>query len=213
MSTQGIVQDQSVWYVVVVPLSALIFLISALAELGQTPFDLLEADSEIVAGFHIEYSGMKFAMFFLAEFINALFMGALFTTIYLGGWRGPGAEEYPLLGLLYFLAKTFFMYFVFVWIRGTLPRIRIDQMLNLNWKFLVPVTLVLILVVAVVVKLLPEGTNDYVRAGVLLLTNVIFAIIILEVLRRNARRQRQEVEAKRASVEAPATTHAVATGD
>ena len=213
MSTQGIVQDQSIWYVVVVPLSALIFLISALAELGQTPFDLLEADSEIVAGFHIEYSGMKFAMFFLAEFINALFMGALFTTIYLGGWRGPGAEEYPLLGLLYFLAKTFFMYFVFVWIRGTLPRIRIDQMLNLNWKFLVPVTLVLILVVAVVVKLLPEGTNDYVRAGVLLLTNVIFAIIILEVLRRNARRQRQEVEAKRASVEAPATTHAVATGD
>jgi NADH-quinone oxidoreductase subunit H len=213
MSTQGIVQDQSIWYIVVVPLSALIFLISALAELGQTPFDLLEADSEIVAGFHIEYSGMKFAMFFLAEFINALFMGALFTTIYLGGWRGPGAEEVPILGLVYFLAKTFFMYFVFVWIRGTLPRIRIDQMLNFNWKFLVPITLALILTVAVVVKLLPEGTNDFARAGVLLLTNLIFAFIVLEVLRRNARRQRQETEAARVSVDTTSSTHAVAAGD
>ncbi|MFN2221502.1 MAG: NADH-quinone oxidoreductase subunit NuoH, partial [Candidatus Promineifilaceae bacterium] len=155
MSTQGIVEAQSVPYILVVPLSALIFLISALAELGQTPFDLLEADSEIVAGYHIEYSGMKFAMFFLAEFINALFMGALFSTIYLGGWRGPGAEQYPLLGLIYFLIKTFFMYFVFVWIRGTLPRVRIDQLLNFNWKFLVPITLSLILVIAVAVKLIP----------------------------------------------------------
>ncbi len=213
MSTQGIVQAQSVWYVLVVPLSALIFLISALAELGQTPFDLLEADSEIVAGFHIEYSGMKFAMFFLAEFINALFMGALFTTIYLGGWRGPGAEQVPILGLVYFLIKTFFMYFVFVWIRGTLPRVRIDQMLNFNWKFLVPITLSLILVVAVVVKLLPEGTNHWVQAGVLLLVNIIFALIVLEFMRRTARRRRLEVETQRVQTNAETASHAPAAGD
>ncbi len=192
MSTQGIVEAQSVWYILVVPLSALIFLISALAELGQTPFDLLEADSEIVAGYHIEYSGMKFAMFFLAEFINALFMGALFTTIYLGGWRGPFVEQVPILGLVWFLLKTFFMYFVFVWIRGTLPRVRIDQLLNFNWKFLVPITLSLILVVAVVVKLLPEGASDWERAGVLLFTNLYFALIVLAILRRTARRRRLE---------------------
>jgi len=213
MSTQGIVQAQSVWYVLVVPLSALIFLISALAELGQTPFDLLEADSEIVAGFHIEYSGMKFAMFFLAEFINALFMGALFTTIYLGGWRGPGAEQVPILGLVYFLIKTFFMYFVFVWIRGTLPRVRIDQMLNFNWKFLVPITLSLILVVAVVVKLLPEGTNHWVQAGVLLLVNIIFALIVLQFMRLIARRRRLEVETQRVQTNAETASHAPAAGD
>lgn len=213
MSTQGIVQAQSVWYVLVVPLSALIFLISALAELGQTPFDLLEADSEIVAGFHIEYSGMKFAMFFLAEFINALFMGALFTTIYLGGWRGPGAEQYPILGLIYFLIKTFFMYFVFVWIRGTLPRVRIDQMLNFNWKFLVPITLSLILVVAVVVKLLPAGASDWEQAGILLLINIIFALIVLEFMRQTARRRRQEAEAQRVQPSTASAPHASAAGD
>jgi NADH-quinone oxidoreductase subunit H len=214
MSTQGIVESQSVWYVLVVPLSAIIFLISALAELGQTPFDLLEADSEIVAGYHIEYSGMKFAMFFLAEFINALFMGALFTTIYLGGWRGPGAEQYPILGLVYFLAKTFFMYFVFVWIRGTLPRVRIDQLLNFNWKFLVPITLSLILVVAVVVKLLPQDINPWAEAAVLFAVNVLFALIILEILRRQGRRRRLEQEAvqeaRRQAVTAP---EAAAAGD
>ncbi|UCG25695.1 MAG: NADH-quinone oxidoreductase subunit NuoH [Chloroflexota bacterium] len=213
MSTQGIVEAQSVWYVLVVPLSALIFLISALAELGQTPFDLLEADSEIVAGYHIEYSGMKFAMFFLAEFINALFMGALFTTIYLGGWRGPGAEEVPLLGLVYFLLKTFAMYFIFVWIRGTLPRVRIDQLLNFNWKFLVPITLALILVVAVVQKAIPADMNEWGAAAVLLATNIIFALIVLEMLRRHARRRRLEEEATRISVDTTATQQAVAAGD
>ena len=166
-----------------------------------------------MAGYHIEYSGMKFAMFFLAEFINALFMGALFATIYLGGWRGPGAEEVPLLGLVYFLLKTFAMYFVFVWIRGTLPRVRIDQLLNFNWKFLVPITLALILVVAVVQKALPADMNEWAAAAVLLATNIIFGLIVLDILRRHARRRRSEQESTRISVDASATQQAVATGD
>jgi len=195
MSMQRIVIAQDVWYILVVPLSALIFLISALAELGRTPFDLLEAESEIVAGYHTEYSGMKFAMFFLAEFINSLFMAALFVTIYLGGWRGPGAVEYPILGLLYFAFKVFLVYFLFIWIRGTFPRIRIDQLLNFNWKFLVPLTLALILVVAVVVKLLPADINPWASAGILFLVNVILFLVAIEVVRRFARQRRADEEA------------------
>ena len=193
MSTQTIVESQSVWYVIVVPLSALIFIVSAMAELGQTPFDLLDAESEIVAGFHVEYSGMKFALFFLAEFINAFFMSALFTTIYLGGWRGPGAAEYPLLGLIYFLIKTFMVYLFLIWVRGTLPRVRIDQLLYFNWKFLVPLVLTLILVVAVVAKLIPPDANEWLRAGILLAVNILLAVTALEIARRYAHSQRQAV--------------------
>ena len=195
MSMQGLVVSQDVWYILVVPLSAIIFLISALAELGRTPFDLLEAESEIVAGYHIEYSGMKFAMFFLAEFINTLFMAALFTTIYLGGWRGPGAVEYPLLGLIYFLIKVSLVYFLFIWIRGTLPRVRIDQLLDFNWKFLVPLVLTLILVVAVLLKLLPEDINSWARAAVLFMSNILLALIALDFVRRYARQRRSEEKA------------------
>jgi NADH-quinone oxidoreductase subunit H len=193
MSTQRIVVEQSIWYVFVVPLSALIFFISALAELGRSPFDLLEAESEIVAGYHIEYSGMKFAMFFLAEFIGTLFMSALFTTIYLGGWRGPGAVQYPILGLLYFSIKMFLVYFLIVWIRGTLPRVRIDQLLNLNWKFLVPLVLALILVVALVDRIMVDA-DKWARAAVLLASNILLGYIALDLVRRYARQRRSELE-------------------
>jgi NADH-quinone oxidoreductase subunit H len=209
MSTVTIIEAQVVPYVFVVPLAALIFFISALAETGTTPFDLLEAESEIVAGYHVEYSGMKFAMFFLAEFLGALFMSALFSTVFLGGWNIPiinliislfGGQPIDLaamgiagtlIGLLVFLTKTFLIYFVFLWIRATWPRVRVDQILSLNWKTLVPVSLVLILVVAILDKMIPEGTNELVRAGILLASNVLIAFVALEVLRRNARRQRQ----------------------
>lgn len=200
MSTQSLVAAQVVPYILVVPLSAIIFFISALAETGRTPFDLLEAESEIVAGFHVEYGGMKFGMFFLAEFISTLFMSGLFATIYLGGWRFLGLEEQAtfgrLFGLIIFFIKMFAVYFVFIWVRGTLPRVRIDQMLDLNWKFLVPLSLVLVLVVAVVEKLIPAGTGPYYRAGVHLISNLAIGFITLEILRRNARRRREAYEAR-----------------
>ncbi|MFN2188453.1 MAG: complex I subunit 1/NuoH family protein, partial [Candidatus Promineifilaceae bacterium] len=210
MSTQRIVVEQSVWYILIVPVSALIFFISALAELGRTPFDLLEAESEIVAGYHIEYSGMKFAMFFLAEFVSTLFMSALFVTIYLGGWRGPGAVDYPILGLLYFGIKLFLVYFIIVWIRGTLPRVRIDQLLDLNWKFLVPVVLVLILAVAVVDRsvgalversIIDSDSTLWVRGVLLLVTNLIIGFAALDAVRRYGRRQRMEHELQSTKVE------------
>lgn len=168
MSLNTIVEAQVLPYLFVVPVSAIIFYISALAETGRTPFDLLEAESEIVAGFHVEYGGMKFGMFFLAEFISTLFMSALFATIYLGGFRfflwewislafGYSGQVPAILEFVMFFVKMFAVYFVFIWVRATFPRIRIDQMLNFNWKFLVPVTLVLILVTALVDGLFVGG--------------------------------------------------------
>jgi NADH-quinone oxidoreductase subunit H len=197
LSMQGLVLAQDVWFLLFAPLAALIFFVSILAELGRTPFDLIEAESEIVAGFHTEYSGMKFAMFFLAEFISTLFMSALFTTVFLGGWRGPGVEQLPLLGLVYFFAKTMLVYFVIVWVRGTLPRVRIDHMMDLNWKFLVPLTVGLLFAVALLDKLLPLGIDPLARAGSHFLLNVVVALIAVELLRRHARRLRAEQEAGR----------------
>lgn len=200
MSTIAIVDAQTIPFLLVVPLSAIIFFISALAETGRTPFDLLEADSEIVAGFHIEYGGMKFGMFFLAEFIGTLFMSGLFATVYLGGYRLFGIEEYVtsggwalgrLMGLIIFFAKMFAVYFVFIWVRGTLPRIRVDQLLNFNWKFLVPLTLSLILVVAVLDKLpFMENASDLSRAGIHLASNLLVGYVTLELMRRRARKLR-----------------------
>lgn len=199
MSTKGIIDAQNIPFLFVAPIAALIFYISTLAETGRTPFDLLEAESEIVAGFHIEYGGMKFGMFFLAEFINTLFWSGMFVTIFLGGYRFFGLENwvsadgYPygrLIGLIAFFAKTFFMYFVYDWVRSTLPRVRVDQILGFNWKFLVPVSLVLLFFTAIVDKLIPTDANIIVRTAVHLLLNLVIAAGTLELLRRRGRQNR-----------------------
>ena len=207
MYMQELVLAQTVPFLLVTPVAAIIFFISALAETGRTPFDLLEAESEIVAGFHVEYGGMKFGMFFLAEFISTLFMSGLFATIFLGGWRLFGLERIEtfgrLLGLIVFFVKMFAVYFVFIWIRGTLPRVRIDQMLDLNWKFLVPLSLVLLLVVAIVDKLIPVGAGDYYRAGIHLVSNLLVGFGALEFLRRRAARQRAVYEARLTPTQRP----------
>jgi NADH-quinone oxidoreductase subunit H len=199
MSTKGIIDAQNIPFLFVAPIAALIFYISTLAETGRTPFDLLEAESEIVAGFHIEYGGMKFGMFFLAEFINTLFWSGMFVTIFLGGYRFFGLENwvsadgYPygrLIGLIAFFAKTFFMYFVYDWVRSTLPRVRVDQILGFNWKFLVPVSLVLLFFTAIVDKLIPTDANIIVRTAIHLLLNLVIAAGTLELLRRRGRQNR-----------------------
>lgn len=207
MATETIISAQYIPFLLVIPLSAVIFFISALAETGRTPFDLLEAESEIVSGFHVEYGGMKFGMFFLAEFIGTLLMSSLFVTIYWGGYTLPlvnlvlGLFGIPpidmaslawgrTLSLPIFFAKTFVIYFVFIWIRATLPRVRIDQMLNFNWKFLVPLSLVLILVVAIVDKVLPSNTSIWVYSGIMLLANILIAVGAVELLRRRGRQER-----------------------
>ncbi len=218
MSTEGIIAAQTLPFILFAPVSALIFFVSSLAETGRTPFDLLEAESEIVAGFHIEYSGMKFGMFFLAEFLNTLFMSGLVVTLYLGGYRFFGLENwvsadgYPygrLIGLIAFFAKTFLLYFIYDWVRGTLPRVRVDQILNFNWKFLVPLSLALVFFVAIVDKLIPPGTNVVVRMTIHLLLNILIAAVALELLRRRGRQNRLAMSAGGGSggVEAVAGGH------
>src|SRR5512139_2089430 len=128
MGMNAIIEAQDIWYVAMAPMAAIIFMVAAIAELGRAPFDLNEAESEIVAGFHIEYTGMKFGMFYAGELLHALTIGALFAALFLGGWSGPGVEAVPVLGVFYLLIKAFFLYWVIMLIKYSLPRLRIDHM-------------------------------------------------------------------------------------
>ena len=192
MGLKDIVDQQVIWFIVAAPLAAIIFLISNLAELGRAPFDLPEAESELVAGFHIEYTGMKFGMFYAGELLHALTVGAIFSSLFLGGWRGPGAEAYPIIGVIWFFLKAFFMYWVIMWSKYTFPRLRVDQMLNFNWKFLTPLSLAILMTTAVLDKLLPR-TNLLVYSLGMLLANIVIALITLQILRARAGSERKRV--------------------
>jgi len=205
MKMNGIVEAQVTqgWFVLLAPLSMLIFFISSTAEIGRSPFDLLEADSEIVAGFNIEYSGMKFAMFFLGEWIHAFTFCGVTATLFFGGWHGPFVKQVPALGVVYFLVKMFAIYLVHIWIRVTTPRLRIDHLLNLNWKFLVPLSLVNLVVMSLTAKLLPapEAAGTFMdslpRAAVLLGVNLLMIVGTFLVLGAVSRHERQKQEASR----------------
>ena len=192
MSVQGIVQEQEIWYVLMAPVSALIFFLTGIAEIGRTPFDLLEAESEIVAGYHIEYSGMKFGLFYAGELLHALTIGVLFSTLFLGGWRGPFVEQVPILGVVYLFLKGFLVYFVIMWIRYSLPRIRIDHMLNLNWKFLTPLALVALIATAVMDKILINASPRGYTVG-MLIVNIVIILITLTILHTYAVIKRERV--------------------
>jgi NADH-quinone oxidoreductase subunit H len=145
-----IVQAQSsVWFIFYQPIAAIIFFIATTAETNRAPFDLVEAESELVSGFHTEYTGMRFSLFFLAEYTNMVIAAAMFTVLFLGGWHGP---LFP--GMIWFLIKTYFLIFVVMWARWTYPRIRFDQLMNFAWKVLIPFSLVNLLITAVVLKVL-----------------------------------------------------------
>lgn len=149
LSLVEIVEAQSrIWFVALQPLGFLIFLTAALAETNRAPFDLPEAEQELVAGFHTEYGGFKFAMFYAGEYIGIVTMSALIATLYLGGWQGP-----VLPPLLWFALKTGAFIFVFIWLRATLPRVRHDQLMAFGWKFLVPLALLNIVVTSLIVIL------------------------------------------------------------
>jgi NADH-quinone oxidoreductase subunit H len=139
-----------------------VFVVAGTAELNRPPFDLVEAEQELVGGFHTEYTALRFAMFFLAEFLNTVTMSAIIVTLFLGGPSGPtfgitGWVSDYLLPLAYFLAKLFVFLFMFVWFRATLPRFRYDQLMDLGWKFLIPLALGWFLVVAAVKVALDVG--------------------------------------------------------
>ena len=149
LSLVEIVQAQSrIWFVALQPLGFLIFLIAAIAETNRAPFDLPEAEQELVAGFHTEYGGFKFAMFYAGEYIGIVTMSALTTTLFLGGWQGP-----LLPPLVWFALKTFAFIFFFIWLRATMPRVRHDQLMAFGWKVLVPLGLLNIVVTSIIVIL------------------------------------------------------------
>jgi NADH-quinone oxidoreductase subunit H len=207
MALQTIVGAQDAWFIFVAPLAAIIFFISSIAELGRAPFDINEAESEIVAGFHIEYTGMKFGMFYAGELLHAVTLSAVFSILFLGGWRGPFAEQIPLLGVFYLFAKAFIMYYVIMWVRYSFPRLRIDQLLGFNWKFLVPLSLGMLIVTAILDRLLVQsfqvqaGTPTYVIS--MLVANVIIALVTVLGLRSYAQLQRKRFSDDRPVAIAP----------
>ncbi|MFM2144722.1 MAG: hypothetical protein RI899_510 [Actinomycetota bacterium] len=182
MSTSDIVAAQSQWwYAVVLFPSFVIYAISMVGETNRAPFDLAEAEGELVGGFHTEYSSLKFALFFLAEYVNIVGVSALATTLFLGGYHAPpglGFTESWLGGwftAIWFFAKVAAFFFLFVWLRGTLPRMRYDQFMQFGWKVLIPVSLFWILTVATLRLLSQQGTS---RTGLLIVSGVVIAIIM-----------------------------------
>jgi NADH-quinone oxidoreductase subunit H len=188
MSTSEIVEAQTdVWYFLPLFPSFVIYVIAMVGETNRAPFDLPEAEGELVGGFHTEYSSLKFALFFLAEYINMVTVSAIATTLFLGGWRAPfgiaqvweGANEgyWP---VLWFFGKTLFFIFIFVWLRGTLPRMRYDQFMAFGWKILIPISLAWIVVVMLMRKALDEDVfNRTTFITIAVIAGVIALITLL----------------------------------
>ena len=195
MGLNDIAGAQKVAFIFQAPVAALIFFIAGIAENGRAPFDLMEADSEIVAGYNIEYSGLKFGMYYVADFLHAFTSALLFATIFLGGWRGPGAEQYPILGFVYLFVKTAVVYLLTVTIRFTVPRLRIDQVMAFNWKYLTPLALATLLVTALVDKIAPAG-QGLLRITLLLVANVLLFLLadrLVTLYRRSHQKLRKVV--------------------
>ena len=197
MSTSDIVAAQSTWwYGVVLFPSFAIYAISMVGETNRAPFDLAEAEGELVGGFHTEYSSLKFALFFLAEYVNIIAVSALATTLFLGGYHAPpglGFTEAWLGGWftgIWFFAKVLTFFFVFVWLRGTLPRLRYDQFMQFGWKILIPVSILWILVVATLRTLSLEGAPRIVVIG--FASFVILLVMAANIGFENAKKKKLE---------------------
>jgi NADH-quinone oxidoreductase subunit H len=165
-----IVLAQDIPFILLQPLGFFLFFAAGCAEINRSPFDLMEADSEIVAGFHTEYSGMKFAMFYLVEYAEAVAISAIITTLFLSGWRGPVLPPW-----MWFVIKVLLVFFIMVWTRSTLPRVRIDQLMAFAWKFLFPLSLINLILTAIQILAWPTALP-----WVIIIANfAIMAILIL----------------------------------
>ncbi len=200
MSTSSIVAAQAQWWnaVVLFP-SFVIYVISMVGETNRAPFDLAEAEGELVGGFHTEYSSLKFALFFLAEYVNIIGVSALATTLFLGGPTAPpglGFTESWLGGwftFIWFMVKVFLFFFLFVWLRGTLPRLRYDQFMKFGWKVLIPANIAWILVVATLRLMTQEGASQYVMASFVgaVVLGVLIATSVYESSKKRAEAEAQ----------------------
>jgi NADH-quinone oxidoreductase subunit H len=200
MSTAEIVAAQDQWWFAVTLFpSFVIYAISMVGETNRAPFDLAEAEGELVGGFHTEYSSLKFALFFLAEYVNIVAVSALATTLFLGGYRalpGLGFTESWLGGwftVFWFLAKVVFFFFIFVWLRGTLPRLRYDQFMKFGWKVLIPFSLVWILIVATLRVLSQQGAPRAVLIGFSF--GIVLLVLAGSTLYESAKKRRAQEDA------------------
>src|SRR6478672_11768439 len=201
MSTSEIVNAQKdVWFAFTLIPSFVIYVIAMVGETNRAPFDLPEAEGELVGGFHTEYSSLKFAMFFLGEYVNMLTVSALATTLFLGGWRAPwplssindGMFNQGWWPVLWFVIKLWMFLFVFVWVRGSLPRVRYDQFMRFGWKFLIPTSLLWIIGVAVIHQLIEEVSRRQLFLGIIGVALVAMAIIwVVDYIRDRAEEQEQ----------------------
>jgi NADH-quinone oxidoreductase subunit H len=202
MGMSAITEGQNVWYIFLSPLGALIFLIAAIAELGRAPFDMGEAESELVSGYNIEYSGMKFGMFYAGELLHAFTFGGFWAILFFGGYRFFGLEKVSaFLAVAVVVFKGMVGYWIIMWIKYTLLRIRIDHMLAFNWKFLTPLAFALLMVTALLNALL-SGTAGWLYISVMFLSNVLLGWISLEAARSYSRREREKLEGPKQVIEA-----------
>jgi NADH-quinone oxidoreductase subunit H len=199
MSMLDIANAQApVWFVFLQPLAALIFYIAGLAEVNRAPFDMPEAEQELTAGYHTEYSGMKFALFFMAEYIKMIGVSAIFATLFLGGWQGPFVYQFPWLGLVYFWGKVIASLVFMIWTRSTLPRLRYDRLMAFGWKVLLPAALVNVLVTAAALL------GDQVILGAAL--GLLGAVVLIVIFYSYARRPRGGPAARHSQAAQPETT-------
>ena len=177
LGLSNVVLAQDVPYILVMPLGFIVFITAASAEMSRTPFDLIESDSELGAGYHTEYSGAKFALLQLTEFMAPIIVAALVTTFFLSGWRGYG----PIPGPIWFVIKTFIVLFVFIWIRASWPRLRIDQVMSLAWKGLLPLSIVNLFVIAIEVFIFNPGADGLSTKELWIMTGVNWTITIIVI--------------------------------
>jgi NADH-quinone oxidoreductase subunit H len=181
--------------VFVIPLAFVTYFISALAETNRTPFDLPEAESELVAGYLTEYSGMRWGtMLALTEYGNVTVVCGIMTTVWFGGWNGPGVDALPILGVLWFTLKTYAFILVFMWVRATLPRLRIDQLMGFCWKVLIPLTILNLAVTATLLMAFPENRVPVAIANWALAAAFILGLPVLQ--QRRLRRIRERLRAR-----------------
>ena len=177
LGLSNVVLAQDVPYILVMPLAFVVFITAASAEMSRTPFDLIESDSELGAGYHTEYSGAKFALLQLTEFMAPIIVAALVTTLFLSGWRGYG----PIPGPIWFVIKTFIVLFGFIWIRASWPRLRVDQIMGLAWKGLLPLSIINLFVVAIEVFIFNPGENGLSTTDLWIMTGVNWGITIIAI--------------------------------
>ena len=184
MSMTEIVEAQNpIWYVLIQPVGALIFWIATLAEVNRAPFDMPEAEQELTAGYHTEYSGMKFALFFMAEYQKMIIISAVMAVLFFGGYLGPGVDRFPLLGPFWMFVKIVALLFVMIWVRATWPRIRYDRLMSFGWKVLIPVSLAIVFITATGVLLADQYNNPFYLWMIPVLSLIVGAIPIALIYR------------------------------